>query len=385
MPINPNIPLQFRLPQLQGPLEQASQVAQLQHMFDQSALAKLNREKALRAQQQEEAFRTGVEGLGEAPTQEALVQLAAKFGSPDKVLTTHQASMDRKAAIEARDRAVQNQIDQRIANAEMMHEFRMSQAKTDEARAAETARHNRAIEGIQLEIAKIRAERPNAERSQFFTFLPTPEGYVAGNARTGEVSPVTIGGKPVIRSTDSPPLQRNLAGAKTTGTAEAKRTFNMSGIGAALKQAEDILQGKDPATGRPRPKPTGSTVGSIYDSAAGLVGLSPEGSKEAQSLKALGGALVAKMPRMEGPQSDRDVQLYREMAAEIGNDTVPRDRRLQALEVVKSLWQKYEHLNQDQFGQPQGGGAPNVPGSAPEGVDPADWAVMTPEEKALWR
>ena len=45
---------------------------------------------------------------------------------------------------------------------------------------------------------------------------------------------------------------------------------------------------------------------------------------------------------MEGPQSDADVKMYREMAGKIGDRTVPVSSRLAALEQVKTLWQKYD-------------------------------------------
>lgn len=126
------------------------------------------------------------------------------------------------------------------------------------------------------------------------------------------------------------------------GRMEAKRQFNMQGIGATIAEAESILNNK----AKP---PTGSGIGAVYDVAAGVFGKSPAGSVEAQRLKAIGGALTAKMPRMEGPQSDRDTALYQEMAAMVGDATVPVERRVGALEEVKKLWAKYERLNPEAF------------------------------------
>ncbi|MCR4300736.1 MAG: hypothetical protein NUV51_03925 [Sulfuricaulis sp.] len=133
---------------------------------------------------------------------------------------------------------------------------------------------------------------------------------------------------------------------------ENKRQFNMQGIGQTIQQAEDLLSGTERLDGgvtRQAPLPTGSGLGNVVDIAAGWVGASPSGSVQAQQLKAIGGALTAKMPRMEGPQSDRDTALYKEMAAELGNPSVPIARRKAALETVKQLWQKYERLNPDAF------------------------------------
>ena len=131
--------------------------------------------------------------------------------------------------------------------------------------------------------------------------------------------------------------QGGKAGAVATAQAESKRTFNMGGLGATIQEAEDLLTGKSG-----KDLPTGSGVGTAWDFAAGLVGVNPQGAKEAETLKSIGGALVSKMPRMEGPQSDKDVMLYKEMAARVGDSTVPRERRVAALEKVKELWSKYE-------------------------------------------
>lgn len=128
------------------------------------------------------------------------------------------------------------------------------------------------------------------------------------------------------------------------GKLENKRQFNMTGIGQTIQEAEELLTGKSG-----KALPTGSGVGTAVDFAAGLVGASPSGAAEATTLKAIGGALVSKMPRMEGPQSDKDVMLYKEMAGKVGDSTVPRAQRIAALEKVKDLWAKYERLNPGAF------------------------------------
>lgn len=151
---------------------------------------------------------------------------------------------------------------------------------------------------------------------------------------------------------------------------EGKRQFNMQGIGATIQQADDLLNGvvrsADGTITSPGKKPTGSGVGAVVDAVGGFFGRNPDGAVEAQKLKAVGAALTSKMPRMEGPQSDKDVALYKESAAEVGNPTVPIARRLAALDTVKQLWSKYERLNPDAFA---GGGAPAGGGGAPRVVD----------------
>ena len=204
-------------------------------------------------------------------------------------------------------------------------------------------------------------QRQQSEAQRAFQDQQRREGAAdrraLGNAFPQPVTPVTIQDPNNPNATiviDGRTRKPFGAGPKLTDTGkmENKRQFNMQGIGETIQEADDILsgvkRGEDGVT-QGAPLPTGSGVGSLYDSAAGFFGASPAGSIEAQRLKAVGGALVAKMPRMEGPQSDKDVQLYRESAAEVGNPSTPVARRKAALETVKGLWAKYERLNPDAF------------------------------------
>lgn len=86
---------------------------------------------------------------------------------------------------------------------------------------------------------------------------------------------------------------------------------------------------------------TGSYAGAAADQVARAFGVSTEGAQSAAQLKALQGALVSKMPKMSGPQSDKDVQLYREMAGQIGDPTIPIDQRKAAMKTVEDLNMKY--------------------------------------------
>lgn len=135
---------------------------------------------------------------------------------------------------------------------------------------------------------------------------------------------------------------------------EAKRQFAMQGIGATLTSARNILEGKGGAA-----LPTGSGFGTAVDYAASLVGATPSGAPEADKMKVIGGALTSKMPRMEGPQSDKDTAMYKEMAGRVGDNTLPVERRLKALDEIENLWAKYEHQNPGTFegSQTPGGGA----------------------------
>lgn len=143
---------------------------------------------------------------------------------------------------------------------------------------------------------------------------------------------------------------------------ENKSEFNARGFNAAVQEARNILSGtagKNPdGTPAVSPLPTGSGIGAGLDWVASLAGSAPKGAAEADKLRVIGGILTLKVPRMEGPQSNVDVQLYRETAGQVGDATLPRARRLAALDTVERLLAKYEKFNRD---EPQIG----VPGFVP--------------------
>lgn len=111
------------------------------------------------------------------------------------------------------------------------------------------------------------------------------------------------------------------------------------------------------------PGATGSGLGAAADSSARFFGVSSESAQKAAQLESLGGALVMKMPRMEGPQSNLDQLLYREMAGKIGDRTVPIAEREAALQTVEQLLGKYATNRPQQAApapaspQPQSAGA----------------------------
>ena len=138
-------------------------------------------------------------------------------------------------------------------------------------------------------------------------------------------------------------MQREIL--KNQMESESKKTTSMAGLGDALRKAEEILTSK-------KVTPTQSGIGTAYNTAAALFGNTPAGAAQADQLKAIAANIVLKMPRMEGPQSDRDVGLYREMAGDIGNSSLPITRRLAALETVRGLNDKYIDQQPSQSQQP---------------------------------
>ncbi|MRT30818.1 hypothetical protein [Herbaspirillum sp. CAH-3] len=110
------------------------------------------------------------------------------------------------------------------------------------------------------------------------------------------------------------------------------------------QDAKDVLAIADEAD-KLLAKASNGYLSSGYNQALGALGSSTAAAQADAQLKVLQGAMVSKMPKMSGPQSDKDVLLYREMAGQIGDPTVPVAQRRAALQTVRDLQRKY--LGQD--------------------------------------
>ena len=89
------------------------------------------------------------------------------------------------------------------------------------------------------------------------------------------------------------------------------------------------------------PSGTNGYFGTGVDKAIGVAGLSTKGGQASAQLRAIEGALIAKMPKMSGPQSDKDVLLYKQMAGQVGDSTIPREQRQAASKIIRKLNEKH--------------------------------------------
>ena len=87
---------------------------------------------------------------------------------------------------------------------------------------------------------------------------------------------------------------------------------------------------------------SGSGIDALSAVGKRFVGVSDPQTQANAALKVISGKLVSNMPRMEGPQSDKDVQLYKDMAANIADPMVPSQDKRVALQALKELNEKYE-------------------------------------------
>lgn len=99
------------------------------------------------------------------------------------------------------------------------------------------------------------------------------------------------------------------------------------------------------------PMATGSLLGSLRDKSLAAIGKStPEGEAAAQ-MKVLGASLTAKVPKMSGPQSDKDVAMYKEAAGNIADPNVPWEQKRAAIATIREI-------NNRQLGYSNQGAAP---------------------------
>lgn len=149
---------------------------------------------------------------------------------------------------------------------------------------------------------------------------------------TGQAKPAQIDGGGTVQS-------------GPTAEAAVKNQKNMGKLGDLITQAREIL-----------PNATASGLGAKRDEANRFFGRTTTEAQNAAKLSAIGGNMLMMMPRMEGPQSDRDVENYKLMTGKIGDPTIPAAERAAAMNAIQEIASRYA------------GGAP---AAAPQNAQPA--------------
>lgn len=85
----------------------------------------------------------------------------------------------------------------------------------------------------------------------------------------------------------------------------------------------------------------GGLVGNVKLYAKRMAGVSDEQTKATKLLQSYGGWLVSNVPRMEGPQSNFDVQNYQIMAADLADPTTSPEDKKAAIVGLRELGKKY--------------------------------------------
>jgi hypothetical protein len=87
---------------------------------------------------------------------------------------------------------------------------------------------------------------------------------------------------------------------------------------------------------------TGSGIGTAIDKLAAQIGSSSTGAEAIAQLDLLTYPLVSNVPRFEGPQGVRDVELYERAAGRLNDSTQPVKVRLAALNAMVSMLKTYD-------------------------------------------
>lgn len=187
--------------------------------------------------------------------------------------------------------------------------------------AAETADKNRIQDKILAE------QRIALERGEFETMIGT-DGKAYAVYRNGQVEPL------LLKSGEALTPQPKGAGLNSSAAAQNEERQRISRVNAVLDEIQGIL-----------PDATASYAGRGIDLLARGVGIATSGDIATGKLGTLGGQLVALMPKMSGPQSDKDVAMYKQMAGQLDDPTVPLQVRQAALQTIRSLNNKYAEMN----------------------------------------
>ena len=240
----------------------------------------------------------------------------------------------------------------------------------------------------------VAAEKATAQKQINLTYDGIIEAVKKGGATIGETNarfgtniqvPRYENGQPVIIDGNTGQRITGTAGGQVTLTAnktpaeleleqeQKKKKVEVVGKTEGEQIAKDIKNQafSDSTYGIIAPiadlikKSTGSGIGSSVDSLAGVIGKSTEGSRAIQQLKVLSYPILANVPRFEGPQSDYDVQVYKQAAGDFANDKLPVETRLAALQGLITLLKKYDKEGKNDWSF--GGTAPaaGTPGAAP--------------------
>jgi hypothetical protein len=320
---------------------------------------------------QEQQLRKELANLPADATDEQRIAILSKYGPPGQMLQALSTRVERQADREARAEESRQRIEARRQDLEFQLENRLQIARergADQRAIAQMqidgrAENARLMADLRREIAAGRAQGGGA--TPFFQPVQTAQGVFAFNARTGKVELVTgPDNAPIIGAAADPTLQGNIAGAREAATAGVK---SGEATRANISRSDAMLGQIETAETLLRANPTQSGAGAVRDAAGRIVGYSAPGAQVASQLETLSGWLIANVPRMEGPQSNADVQLYREMAAKVGDRTVPAVERQAALRTLKGLQEKYREQNQQRLG-----GAPANPPPAPTPSPPAN-------------
>lgn len=129
-------------------------------------------------------------------------------------------------------------------------------------------------------------------------------------------------GSPIGTAPPSAASQKDLANA-------TNETEKIEMLGKQIETAEGLLNNA-----------TGSGVGKVRDVVTQFIGMDTDKDNASSQLETIGAWMMANVPRFRGQDSNRDVALYQQMAANVGDRGKTIQSRKAALQTLKQLRSK---------------------------------------------
>jgi hypothetical protein len=211
----------------------------------------------------------------------------------------------------------------------------------------EIQRINADIQRGQLEVSRANAAREAAEASRpaagDYATVETAQGIFILNKKTGELVPATAGAPagegPINVETPPQVLQPKPTAEKAEETkkrlADEKRVKD---LGLAVSEIERAM-----TPGGLIDSATGGYLSNLFDTAAAVFSIGTNSSAALARLAPIADLALKMVPRFEGPQSNYDVQAYKDAAGDLANPNVPASDKRAAAEEIVRLFKKYQN------------------------------------------
>jgi len=274
---------------------------------------------------QETKLRDELSKLPKDATQDDILAVLTKYGSPDRVIAALTSSADKAAQREATLTLGRERIQAKL-------ESDLRDAKNDKER--EEARIQARKDLAQLTSTLAASLRtPPAPTLTTIVNPDNPNETITVDARVYKG-----GGKGA----------EGVIGAGKPSAAQEKASLLKAQMGKDIDFAITELTSvtKD---GGLIDQSTGSGAGRLADVGAGFFGKATEGAIAIGKLKPIQDLVLKMIPRFEGPQSDKDTQSYKEAAGQLADPTLPTKIRKEAGKTVLRLMQS----RKNQFVSPE--------------------------------